>query len=259
MYLNLFLYLLIGFLSFIFGLFSKSFFPKYMEKKAENLATKEDIEEITNKTEEVKNEFNKEFGKFSKKLEFKYRFAEEQLVNLYSNLYSIVSQSEYFRYFLEHYDNLKLSFNTTPFLEINQSIHNLKIDLSTGKILVDEIIRKENEITKANKMNIANEIIENSKYANKRLLKLAVAYRYVHDCYSDGTNENLKEKYKYDIEEVKLIGAIITIIIKEYNRLACELDLDYSKYELEHGMFEKTEFDVSDIYIFDDSNVKKYL
>lgn len=254
MYLNLFLYLFIGFLSFIFGLFSKSFFPKYMEKKAENLATKEDIKEITNKTEEVKNEFKKEFGKFSRKLEFKYRFAEEQLVNLYSNLYSIVSQSEYFRYFLEHYDNLELPFNTTPFLEVNQLTHNRKIDLSTGKILVDEIIQKENEITKANKMNIANEIIKNSKYANKRLLKLAVAYRYIHDCYSDGSNKILKEKYKYDIEEVKLIGAII----KEYNRLACELDLDYSKYELEHGMFEKTEFDVSDIYIFDDSNVKKY-
>lgn len=39
------------------GLFLKNFFPNYMNQKGINLATKEDIAEITNKTEEVKSFF----------------------------------------------------------------------------------------------------------------------------------------------------------------------------------------------------------
>ena len=42
---------------FLLGLFLKHYFPFYMEEKAKNLATKEDIEEITRKTEEVQKEF----------------------------------------------------------------------------------------------------------------------------------------------------------------------------------------------------------
>lgn len=36
------------------SLFMKSFLPRYFEKKAENLATKEDIEVITDKVENIK-------------------------------------------------------------------------------------------------------------------------------------------------------------------------------------------------------------
>ena len=42
---------------FALGLFIKNFFPSYMDKKGENLATKEDIAEITRRTEEVQKEF----------------------------------------------------------------------------------------------------------------------------------------------------------------------------------------------------------
>ena len=38
---------------FLLGLFTKNYLPSYMEKKGENLATKEDVKEITRKTEEV--------------------------------------------------------------------------------------------------------------------------------------------------------------------------------------------------------------
>ena len=38
---------------FLVGLFTKNYLSSYMDKKGENLATKEDIEEITRKTEEV--------------------------------------------------------------------------------------------------------------------------------------------------------------------------------------------------------------
>ncbi len=45
---------IVGILS---GLGIKSFFDKYMAKKAENLATKEDIKELTRLSEEIKSEF----------------------------------------------------------------------------------------------------------------------------------------------------------------------------------------------------------
>ncbi|HAS8570385.1 TPA: hypothetical protein I7778_22145, partial [Vibrio vulnificus] len=47
------LYLVIAFL---FGLLVKSFLPNYVKKKAENLATKEDIKNITEKIELVKSQ-----------------------------------------------------------------------------------------------------------------------------------------------------------------------------------------------------------
>ena len=45
-----------------------------MDKKGENIATKEDIEEITRKTEEVQREFKEEFEAFSSDMKFKYDF-----------------------------------------------------------------------------------------------------------------------------------------------------------------------------------------
>lgn len=237
------------------GLIIGNYLPSYAKEKGKNLATKEDIANLTKLTEEVKSGFQKELGEFSKKIEFKYRFAEEQLMNLYSSLYAIISQSEYLRYFANHYDNMDFPFDKAPFLEMTKSIHKIKLNIGNGKVIKDEIIKEENEITKSNKIKIANEIIENSKYASKKLLKLAVAYRYVYNEYSNGNKDPLNEKYKYNIEEVKLSGAIIVLIIKEYNKLAKKLNLEYSEYELENGMFEKGDFDVSDIFVFNDEPI----
>jgi hypothetical protein len=49
---------------FIIGLFIGKFLPSYFNKKGENLATKEDIAEITKKAEEVKSEYLKELENF---------------------------------------------------------------------------------------------------------------------------------------------------------------------------------------------------
>lgn len=45
----------IGFLA----MFKKNYFPKYLQEKAKNLATKEDVEEITDKVESVKTDYAK--------------------------------------------------------------------------------------------------------------------------------------------------------------------------------------------------------
>lgn len=59
---------------FLIGLFVKNYLPSYMDEKGKNLATKEDIEEITRKTEEVQQEFREGFELFSNDVKFKYDF-----------------------------------------------------------------------------------------------------------------------------------------------------------------------------------------
>jgi len=52
--------IVVGLATFIIGLFINKFFPSYMEKKAENLATKEDIGDITKEIEEIKTIYSKQ-------------------------------------------------------------------------------------------------------------------------------------------------------------------------------------------------------
>lgn len=54
MTIEAFFYILAG---LVLGFLLNSFFPKYFGKKGENLATKEDISEITNKIETVKHDY----------------------------------------------------------------------------------------------------------------------------------------------------------------------------------------------------------
>lgn len=72
----------------------KKYLPSYIEKKGGNPATKEDVKEITRRTEEVQQEFRQEMARFSKDPEFKHDFYYKQYDGLYSFLYAIVSQSE---------------------------------------------------------------------------------------------------------------------------------------------------------------------
>lgn len=70
--INFILNIVVILLIFLVGLFTKNYLPSYMDKKGENLATKEDIKEITRKTEEVQREFKEEFEAFSSDMKFKY-------------------------------------------------------------------------------------------------------------------------------------------------------------------------------------------
>ncbi|MDF2649244.1 MAG: hypothetical protein K0Q73_5049 [Paenibacillus sp.] len=112
----LLLVMAIGF--FCLGLFIKNYLPTYMNEKGKNLATKEDIGGITQKTEEVKTAFQKEFADFSTELRFKNDFYYKQYSQLYAKQYAIVAQSEYFRYFAEKYHGLNVPMDEVPFFEI---------------------------------------------------------------------------------------------------------------------------------------------
>ena len=68
------IYLICAIISFLLGLFVKDYLPSYFNKNGENLATKEDIAEITALQEKVQDELHKEFERFSSDVHFKYDF-----------------------------------------------------------------------------------------------------------------------------------------------------------------------------------------
>ena len=82
--------------------------PSYMEEKGKNLATKQDVEEITRKTEQVEKEFKEAFELFSSDIKFKYEYIYKQYSELYCKLYAIIVQSEYVRHYIRLSNNLSL-------------------------------------------------------------------------------------------------------------------------------------------------------
>nr|WP_319565196.1 hypothetical protein [uncultured Rhodoferax sp.] len=77
------------FFSFVFGLIASSFLPKYFGKKGENLATKEDIAEITDKIETVKHDYASQLESVKAELSAKlstYGFRYEKEYEVLSEL-----------------------------------------------------------------------------------------------------------------------------------------------------------------------------
>lgn len=77
------------FIGLLFGLILGSFLPKYFSKKGENLATKEDISEITDKIESVKHEYANDLESVKAELSAKlntHGFRYENEYNILSEL-----------------------------------------------------------------------------------------------------------------------------------------------------------------------------
>lgn len=217
------------------------YFPNYFKEKAKNLATKEDVEEITRMVEKTKLEYssqleqtkvelNKDFETTIDEMKFFKERCFKQYCELYSRLYAVVVQSEYVRYFLD----IQQEFNEVPFLEIHRREVNTTINL------VDTSLEKNDQyiidaVTDFNKLSIANLIIEKGELASEKLLKLAIAYRYVHNYY---TNDNLPVKIseKSKDEELILIAKIVKTIVREANELKKNVNLEYNTNELDSGI-----------------------
>ena len=195
-------------LTILLGLFIKNYLPSYMDEKGKNLATKEDIQEITRKTEEVQKEFKEGFEYFSSDLRFKYDFYHKQYSELYSKIYAIVIQSEYVRRFIQITKGQEHSF--------------------------EEI---ETPISQFNKRQLCDYIIENGEYATQELLKIAVSYRFAYSHYEG--NPEVKNSSCADAandEEFRLIRDMVCCIVKEYNYFRKELKMNYNHSELESGI-----------------------
>lgn len=212
--------------------FIKHHIASYLDQKGKNLATKEDVAEITKKTEEVTTHFKKELECFTTDLKFKSDFYFQQYAKLYCKLYAIVCQSEYIRNFIYEDQKKYYSFEDYPFLEISPTISKkIVINSQISRNPAEIIGITETPLSKCNKNQLCLFIIENAEYANQNLLKLAMSYRFVQTLY--GKND-LYTKTAND-EELRIIKEIVINIIKEYNSLRKYLNLNFSKSEEQEG------------------------
>ena len=227
---------------FLLGLFTRQYLPSYMSQKGENLATKEDIQEITRRTEEVQTEFRESFEHFSTDLQFKYNYNQRQYSELYASLYAIVIQSEYARKFLgisqSQSNSSIIPFDEAPFFEM-KPIHriNQKYDLFSEEVLEQKEEMLETPLTKYSKEYLFTFILEKSDLASQKLLKLAVAYRFAHTFYSG--SPIVKGHFfasTADDEELLLIKELVCCIVTDYNLLRKQLKLDYDIDELSSGI-----------------------
>lgn len=227
---------------FIIGLIAKELLPSYMGKKGENLATKEDIAEITQKTEEVQKDFNEKFEMFSSDVRFKYDFRYKQYSDLYCKLYAIIMQSEYMRYFIDLCQgNPQFDFDQAPFVEIQPTERttyttNFNRDKTTQSTKIDII---NTPISQFNKKTLCDTIVDNADLASQTLLKKAMSYRIASHFYSGNkewtaADPNVRETG--DSEELRLIRDIIITVVKEYNELRKALRIPYNDQELKSGI-----------------------
>lgn len=192
------------------GLLLKNYLPSYIEEKAKNLATKEDIQDITRMTEAVQEKFKQNFEMFSSDVRFKYEFYYKQYSELYSKLYAIIMQSEYVRHYIKLTQDQDISFNEAPFLEISKThktTFSFKFDKNAGTKVEQKTIDTETPISQFNKIQICDYIIENGELASQKLLKLAVSYRFAHSRYEGNPDINYSttESQIANEEEFRLI------------------------------------------------------
>lgn len=227
-------------LAILLGLFIKNYLPSYMDEKGKNLATKEDIQEITRKTEEVQKEFKEGFEYFSSDLRFKYDFYHKQYSELYSKLYAIVIQSEYVRHFIKITNGQEHSFEEVPFFEITPTHrvnHQLKFESGKPMIFNQSSVEIETPISQFNKKQLCDFIIENGEYATQELLKIAVSYRFAYSHYAGNPDvKNSSCENAANDEEFRLIRNMVCCIVREYNYFRKELKMDYDKVELDTGI-----------------------
>ena len=222
------LVIVLGF--FLLWLFLKNFFPSYMDEKGKNLATKEDIEEITRKTEEVQQEFKEKIELFSSDVRFKYDYYYKQYSELYSNLYSFVVQSEYVRKFIELTTNEFHTFVDVQFFEITP-IHRVTITFKPEKYerKVEDI---DTAVSSLNKDALCEYIISKGDLATQKLLKIAVAYRFV-SARVDDTDQTVKRVAQE--QELKMLAEMVRCIVSDYNKLRANLHLCCDEEEMTSG------------------------
>ncbi len=237
---DILLHLAIAAIAVIAGWFLNNYFPSYMNKKGENLATKEDVQEITALTEEVQKEFKESFEQFTADLKFKNDFIYKQYSGLYCKLYAIVVQSEYVRKYIEITTGKKFIFDDEPFIEISPTERkNMTVKISQDKPMT--VSRKvtyiDTPISEFNKATLCDCIIDNGDLASQKLLKLAVSYRFALE-HMKSTPECDDKEYareEAENEEVRLIRELVICIVTEYNDMRKYLKLEYEESELESG------------------------
>ena len=147
------------------AMFKKNYFPKYLEEKAKNNATKEDIEKITSQVERVKQEYKIEFDKiqknndvmFSEIKDTKNRYNSKQF-ELYNELWSSLIDLKISA------DNLWDSANAKNLKKFSINLYNAKVSIEKSSLLIENSHYKD-------LMNIIKKL-EEFEFGKKKLILL---------------------------------------------------------------------------------------
>lgn len=175
----------------------------FFEEKAKNYATKQDVEEITRKTESVQIEFKKIMSLFEADVEFKYKFYEEQYKNLYSLLYCYLSESEATK-------KLNACFDS---------------EIKMENIAIAEFQTEERDSLF---IKILDLISNNKAYASPDLIDLLNAANILTKQYNSELSSNTYCKILWEIKK-----KIVSTILVDYNWLREQLKLPSSNNVLE--------------------------
>lgn len=175
----------------------------FFEEKAKNYATKQDVEEITRKTESVQIEFKKIMSLFEADVEFKYKFYEEQYKNLYSLLYCYLSESEAIK-------KLNTCFDS---------------EIKMENIAIAEFQTEEKDSLF---IKILDLISNNQAYASPDLIDLLNAANILTKQYNSELSSNTYCKILLEIKK-----KIVSTILVDYNWLREQLKLPSSNNVLE--------------------------
>lgn len=224
--MNLWINLFWGLGGLFIGLFVKDLFPAYAKKKGENLATKQDIADITQKQEEVKADITKQLSDYNRKNDFRMKLQYERYDKLYSRIYSNICQSELFRIIIEERQGFQCDFEEYPFFDIESTRLHTTINLENGMQVRQETLQ--NDFTKLNKKQLCQYIIDRANYASSKLLKIAIAYRFMEQHYGDGETPSNNAIDYFNHQELRLLKNMIETILLEHQELINELELEFN-------------------------------
>ena len=178
----------------------------------------------------MKQEFKEKIELFSSDVRFKYDYYYKQYSDLYSNLYSFVVQSEYVRKFIELTTNEFHTFEDVPFFEITP-IHRVTITLKPEKY-ERNVENIDTAVSSLNKDALCEYIISKGDLATQKLLKIAVAYRFV-SARIDDVDQTVKRVAQE--QELKMLAKMVRCIVSDYNQLRANLQLCCDEEELTSG------------------------
>jgi len=115
---------------FLAILYIKSLLPSYMKEKGKNIATKEDISDITSKIEEVKLAYIREAEAFRATLNKEVEVLKINHTSLQVNkAHEFVEMIEYFTNIIGNFSNFKKGMNEKKQRELNTKMVNLGVKL----------------------------------------------------------------------------------------------------------------------------------
>ncbi len=203
----------------VIGAHIRASLDAYFTEKARNWATKQDIDEITTRTEIVQTKFHEIEKRFDADLAFKYQFYEKQYKELYSELYQKVCKSETLRYILNNLAGQHMFFSDFPVADLDREMDGIS-NQTTVKAIVKEIVDLVNQ---------------KHIYASSELMKVVCMLENMERC-----EDCLNQKERTERTRILFKMKLMNIIVEDYNWLRRELHFSGVNNEtgnLENGKF----------------------